>query len=600
MTGQAYMKRTKTCGELRIENSGEEVVLNGWVQKRRDLGGLIFIDLRDRYGITQIVFNPQDNPDLFKKAEKLRSEYVIAVKGKVNSRPEGSGNSNLPTGEVEVAVEEMQLLNTSKTPPFVISDRINVDESIRLKYRYLDLRRPEMFNNMMLRHKVVKAVRDFLDNEGFLEIETPMLVRATPEGARDFLVPSRMAPGQFYALPQSPQLFKQILMVSGFDKYFQIARCFRDEDLRADRQPEFTQIDMEMSFVNRDDILGITERMMKYVFKQAADIDIQIPFPRMSWQEAMDRYGSDKPDTRFGLEIVDITEIAAKTEFKVFQNVIADEGVIRGIKLPGCAGFSRKQVDELSEFVKKYGAFGILPIALKEGGDFKSPLKKSTTDEQKAEIIKAFDAKEGDLIAILAGKPDFVATVLGRFRLEMGKKLDLIDNNKFNFLFVVDFPLFRWDEDENRLDTEHHPFTSPREEDIPLIDTEPLKVLSDAYDMVLNGNETASGSIRIHNKELQKKILNAIGMSEEEAQMKFGFLLDAFEYGAPPHGGIAPGVDRIVAIISGTDSIRDVIAFPKNTAGDCPMTGAPVAIEDDQLEILKVKVIKDEKKPEEE
>lgn len=600
MTGQAFMKRTHKCGELSLNNVGEVVVLNGWVQKRRDLGGLIFIDLRDRYGVIQVVFNPQDDPSLFNTAEKIRSEYVLSIKGKVQKRPEGATNPDLPTGDVEVAISELQILNTSKTPPFVISDRLNVDESIRLKYRYLDLRRPEMFNKIYLRHKVVKAIRDFLDMEGFLEVETPILVRATPEGARDFLVPSRMSPGKFYALPQSPQLFKQILMVSGFDKYFQIARCFRDEDLRADRQPEFTQIDMEMSFVERDDVLDVAERMMIYVFKEAAGIELETPFPRMSWNEAMDRYGIDKPDTRFGMEIVDITDIAAKTEFKVFQTVTSEGGVVRGLNIAGCAGFSRKQVDELTDFVKKYGAMGVLSIALKEGGEFKSPLAKATTDEQKAEIIKAFDAKEGDLIAILAGKPDFIGPILGKLRLEMGKKLNLIDKSKFSFLYVLDFPLFKWNEEENKLDTEHHPFTSPKEEHIPLMDTEPLKVLSDAYDLVLNGNEVASGSIRIHNKDLQKKILNSIGMDPEEAQARFGFLLDAFEFGAPPHGGIAPGVDRIVAIIAGTDSIRDVIAFPKNTGGDCLMTGAPVEIEEDQLSILKIKVTEDGKKEEKE
>jgi len=592
MKARAFLKRTRKCGELRIEDVGKEVIVNGWVNKRRDLGGLIFVDLRDRYGIVQIVFNPGENPELFRQAEKMRSEYVIAIRGIVEKRPGNTINPNIETGEVEIIAKEMEILNTSKTPPFVIKDNINVDEALRLKYRYLDLRRPEMLRNMYLRHKIIKAVRDFLDKEGFLEIETPMLVRATPEGARDFLVPSRMSPGKFYALPQSPQLFKQILMVSGIEKYFQIARCFRDEDLRADRQPEFTQIDIEMSFVERDDVLALTERMMKFIFKIVLDYDIEIPFPRITWEAAMNRYGIDKPDTRFGMEIVDITDIAIKTDFQVFKNVIEDGGVIKGIKLPSCAGYSRKQVNDLSEFVKKYGAYGILPIALKEGGNFKSPLAKATTDEQKKQIIEAFDAKEGDLIAILAGKSDFILPILGKFRLEMGKRLDLIDRSKFNFLFVIDFPMFHFNEEENRLDTEHHPFTSPKPEDIPLMDTEPLKVKADAYDMVLNGHEVASGSIRIHSRELQKKILEIIGISSEEADRRFGFLLNAFDYGAPPHGGIAPGLDRIIAEICGQSTIREVIAFPKNTAGDCPMTGAPVEVDEDQLEILKISVNK--------
>ncbi|MCD4782190.1 MAG: aspartate--tRNA ligase [Candidatus Eremiobacteraeota bacterium] len=592
MKARAFLKRTKKCGELRIEDVGNEVIINGWVNKRRDLGGLIFVDLRDRFGIVQVVFNPTENPELFAQAEKLRSEYVVAIKGVVGKRPGDTRNSNLGTGDIEITAREMEILNTSKTPPFVIKDDIKVDESLRLKYRYLDLRRPEMLRNMYLRHKIVKAVRDFLDNEDFLEIETPMLIRATPEGARDFLVPSRMSAGKFYALPQSPQLFKQILMVSGMEKYFQIARCFRDEDLRADRQPEFTQIDIEMSFVERDDILGLAERMMKFMFKTVLGHDLETPFPRLSWEDAMNRYGIDKPDTRFGMEIVDVTEIAAKTDFQVFRNVIEGGGVIKGIKLPSCAGYSRKRVDELSEFVKKYGAHGILPIALKEGGNFKSPLAKATTDEQKREIIEAFDAKEGDLIALLAGKADFVLPILGKLRLEMGNQLDLIDKSKFNFLFVIDFPMFHFNEEENRIDSEHHPFTSPKTEDMHLIDTDPLKVKADAYDMVLNGHEVASGSIRIHSKDLQKKILEIIGISSEEADQRFGFLLEAFDYGAPPHGGIAPGLDRIIAEICGKNTIREVIAFPKNTAGDCPMTGAPVEIEDEQLGVLKIKVKK--------
>ncbi|MCE1247941.1 MAG: aspartate--tRNA ligase [Firmicutes bacterium] len=590
MKTQSFSKRTMTCGDARAEHIGSTVVLNGWVHRRRDLGGLIFIDLRDRYGMTQVVFNPQEKPELFAQAEKLRSEFVISVTGLVRERPEGAHNANIATGDVEVAVNELEILNTCKTPPIQVADNSSVDESLRLKFRFLDLRRSRMQENLILRHKMAKATRDFLDKEGFLEIETPMLVSATPEGARDFLVPSRLSPGKFYALPQSPQIFKQILMVSGFDKYFQIARCFRDEDLRADRQPEFTQIDMEMSFVSRDDVLGVSERLMQYVFKTVMNIDIPVPFHRMSWEESMNRFGNDKPDTRFGMEIIDVTEHVKNTEFQAFNDAIGSGGAVRGIVLPGCAGYSRKQLDELTEFAKKAGAKGILSAALKEDGEFKSVLSKYLSPEQIAELKTAFGAKDGDLLAIMAGEAMFISAILGKLRLEMGKRLNLIDKGKFNFLYVVDFPMYKYNEEEKRLETEHHPFTSPKPEDMHLLETEPLKVKADAYDMVLNGNEVASGSIRIHSRDLQKRVFNAIGISDEEAEEKFGFLLNTFEYGAPPHGGIAPGLDRIAAIAAGEETIRDVIAFPKNTGGDCLMTGAPIAVESDQLKILKLKV----------
>jgi aspartyl-tRNA synthetase len=515
---------------------------------------------------------------------------VIAVSGVVRARPEGAHNANMPTGDVEVAVNEVEILNTCKTPPFQVVDNSNVDESLRLKYRFLDLRRARMQDNLILRHKMTKATRDFLDKEGFLELETPILVSSTPEGARDFLVPSRLSPGKFYALPQSPQIFKQILMVSGFDKYFQIARCFRDEDLRADRQPEFTQIDIEMSFVTRDDVLGMSERLMQFVFKTVMDVDIPVPFPRMTWEESMSRYGNDKPDTRFGMEIIDVTHVVKETEFQAFKDAVETGGSVRGIVLPGCAGYSRKQLDELTEFAKKAGAKGILSAALKEDGEFKSVLAKYLSDEQKAELKKAFGAKDGDLLAVMAGESMSISGVLGKLRLEMGKRLNLIDKNKFNFLYVVDFPMYKYNDEEKRLETEHHMFTSPKPEDMHLLETEPLKVKADAYDMVLNGNEVASGSIRIHARDLQQRVFKAIGMTDEEAEEKFGFLLSTFEYGAPPHGGIAPGLDRITAIAAGEETIRDVIAFPKNTAGDCLMTGAPVVVEGEQLKILKLKV----------
>jgi aspartyl-tRNA synthetase len=584
-----FLKRTHNCGELRIENDGLEVILNGWVQRRRDLGGLIFIDLRDRWGITQVVFNPQENSELFETAERLRSEYVIAVKGNVRKRPEGAENRNIPTGEVEINVSQLQILSVSKTPPFEIKDDLNIDESLRLRYRYLDLRRGKMLNNFVMRHKFTKAARDFLTDRDFLEVETPMLLSSTPEGARDYLVPSRVHPGKFYALPQSPQLIKQILMVSGFERYFQVARCFRDEDLRADRQPEFTQLDMEMSFVKQDDILSLIEELMTHCLNEVFGFKLELPFRRMTWQQALDRYGSDKPDTRFGMEIIDVTDMMKDSEFPVFQKVIEEGGRIRGIRIPGCASFSRKQVDELSEYVKHFGAQGILPVALKPG-EFKSPLAKYLDEHKQKEFTQAFEAQEGDFIAILAGESKFISVLLGRLRMKMARELNLINHDRFDLLWVTDFPMFAIDDDTGLLTTEHHPFTSPHFEDIKFMKTEPLKVRAQAYDLVFNGNEIASGSIRIHDRQLQEAIFETIGISKEEANNRFSFLLNAFEYGVPPHGGIALGYDRIMAIINNEDSIREVIAFPKNTSGMCLLTGAPVQVDPSQLEVLEIEI----------
>ena len=595
MNSVTFVKRTHTCGELRPEHQGANVTLNGWVQRVRNLGGLIFVDIRDRWGITQVVFDPKKK-ELFETAECLRGEFVISVTGRVRLRPDGTQNLNIDTGLVEIETESLQVLNPSKTPPFVISNDQNIDESLRLKYRYLDVRRPRIFNYFKLRHKFGKAVRDFLDSRDFLEMETPMLVRSTPEGARDYLVPSRVHKGKFYALPQSPQLFKQILMIGGMERYFQIARCFRDEDQRADRQPEFTQIDIEMSFVKREDVLSLTEDMLSYCFAEVLGKKLKTPFPRLSYRDAMDRYGSDKPDTRFGMEIVDVTQLVGGTTFQVFENVIKSGGTVRGILLPGCAGYSRKQTDELSDFVKQFGQKGLLTAALKPG-QFKSPLAKHLSDEQKEKLIGAFGAKEGDIIAMLAGPAQTILPVLGRLRSMMGHRLGKVDTTRDDFLWVVDFPMYSFNEEENRLEPEHHAFTSPHEEDVSMIKTDPLKVRANCYDLVFNGFEAASGSIRIHDRQLQELILEGIGMSREEAAARFGFLLQAFEYGAPPHGGVALGYDRIIAEICREESIREVIIFPKNTNGICLLTGAPVEVDRDQLDLLSLEVCREKKKP---
>lgn len=585
-----YSHKTISCGELRSSHVGQEVVLNGWVQRRRDHGGLIFVDLRDRSGLVQVVFNAEIDAEAFAKAEELRSEYVIAVKGKVALRPEGTVNSALPTGTVEVYATVLEILNEAKTPPIYINDNLDVDETLRLKYRYLDLRRPIMQRNLMLRHRVAKTVRDFLDENGFLEIETPMLTKSTPEGARDFLVPSRVNPGKFFALPQSPQIFKQLLMVSGYERYFQIVRCFRDEDLRADRQPEFTQIDLETSFIDRDTLLSLMEAMMARVFKECLGIELELPFPRMEYSEAMRRFGSDKPDTRFGLELNDLSEVFAESAFKVFATAVATGGMVVGLTVPGCANYTRSQLDELSNLAVTFGAKGLAYIALTNDGP-KSPIAKFLSEAELQQLIEKSNAKTGDLILLIADKRSVAQTAMGQIRLEFGKRLKLIPDNQFNFLWVINFPLLEFDELEQRFVAVHHPFTSPLPEDFSLLDTAPGEVRANAYDLVLNGVELGGGSMRIYQRSIQEKMFKLLGFSDEEAYEKFGFLMDAFEYGTPPHGGIAFGLDRMVMLLSGSSSIRDVIAFPKTTSAMCLMTGAPSEVAPRQLRELSIKTI---------
>ncbi|WP_422444012.1 aspartate--tRNA ligase [Thermoanaerobacterium sp. DL9XJH110] len=584
------IKRTHYCGNLRESDAGHEVGLMGWVQTRRDLGGLIFVDLRDRSGIVQVVFN-SEYPEAFEKAEEIRSEYVIAVKGKVFKRPEENVNPKIPTGYVEVVGERLEILSKAKTPPFPIEDNINVDESVRLRYRYLDLRRPRMLSNITFRHRVNKAIRDFLDGQGFLEIETPMLTRSTPEGARDFLVPSRLNPGHFYALPQSPQLFKQILMVAGVERYYQIARCFRDEDLRADRQPEFTQLDIEMSFVEVEDVISLNEELIKYVVENTTGREVKIPFKRITYKEAMERYGSDKPDIRFGLEMVDVSDIAAQSEFKVFTEAVKGGGRVKGINIKkGGEIFSRRQVDELVEKAKGFGAKGMAWINVTPEG-IKSPISKFFSEDKIKEIVERMRAETNDLLIFIADSdPELVLSSMGQLRLYLGKALNLIDKNRLDFLWVTEFPLLEYSQEEKRFVAMHHPFTSPMDEDIPLLETDPSRVRAKAYDIVLNGVELGGGSIRIHDSSLQQKIFKVLGFTEERAKSNFGFLLRAFEYGTPPHGGIAYGLDRMIMLLLGLESIRDCIAFPKTQNAACLMTEAPAEVDPKQLRDVHIKV----------
>ncbi len=582
------LKRNRSCGDLRAADLDQEVVLAGWVQKRRDHGGLIFIDLRDRSGIAQVVFSPEVSKESHQLAHELRTEYVIITRGMIRKRPEGMANEKIPTGEIEVYVDHLEILNTSITPPFIIEENIDVSENLRLKYRYLDLRRAPMQETLILRHNIYKSVRNYLDENGFLEIETPVLTKSTPEGARDYLVPSRVSPGRFYALPQSPQLFKQILMIAGLERYYQIVKCFRDEDLRADRQPEFTQIDMELSFVDEEDIQNVTEGMIARIFEETRGVTLQTPFKRMNYTEALDRFGLDKPDTRFGLELKDMSDLAGQSQFKVFTETVASGGTVRGIRLPRCASYSRKEIDELTEFVKIFGAKGLAWFKVTEG-KAQSSIAKFFTPELLQQITERLEASDGDLLVFVADRPNVAFEALGNLRNKMGKQLNLIDEDRFDFVWITEFPLLEWDEDEKRFAAMHHPFTSPMEEDLPLLDSDPARIRARSYDLVLNGSEIGGGSIRIHRDELQEKMFSALGMDLEEAQTRFGFLLEALKYGAPPHGGIAFGLDRIAMILSGSSSIRDVIAFPKTQKATCLMTEAPSRVNPKQLNELMIK-----------
>ncbi|MCX8118279.1 MAG: aspartate--tRNA ligase [Desulfobacterota bacterium] len=582
-------RRTDYCGELRRKDSGREVTLLGWVQKRRDLGGLIFIELRDRQGLVQVVFSPEASRQAHEKAQGLRSEYVVGVKGEVLLRPEGTANPKLPTGEVEVVARELKILNVSKTPPFLIEDEEGVGENTRLKYRYLDLRRPSLQRNLMLRHRLAKEVRAYFDRLGFLEIETPMLTKSTPEGARDFLVPSRLSPGHFYALPQSPQLFKQILMVAGYDRYFQIVRCFRDEDLRSDRQPEFTQIDVEMSFVTVEDIRRTMEGLMVHLFKEVMGIDLKTPFPVLSYDEAMDRYGTDKPDLRFGLELRDLSSLLQGTTFKIFEEALAQGGIVKAINVKGGANFSRKEIDDLTRFVYDYGAKGLISARVGTG-EWQSPLQKSLSAEERRKVEERMEAREGDLLLFIAGASRVVNQSLANLRLHLGRKLNLIPEEEYRFVWILDFPLLEYDPEEGRYVAVHHPFTAPKDEDLSKLKDRPEEVKAKAYDLVLNGSEIGGGSIRNHLKEVQSLLFEKLGMGEEEARQRFGFLLEALEYGTPPHGGIAFGFDRLVMILTHSGSIRDVIAFPKTQKGTCLMTDAPSRVDAKQLDELWIKL----------
>ena len=583
------LSRSHACGELTKELVGKEVTLMGWVDTRRDLGGVIFIELRDRSGLVQVVFNEELNKDVHAIASKLRSEFVIAVKGELRLRPEDSINSNLTNGSLEIYSSTIEILNTSKTPPFEIKDEVTAEEVLRLKYRYLDLRRPLMQNRLKMRHKVTQFVRNYMDSRDFYEIETPMLTKRTPEGARDYLVPSRVHPGDFYALPQSPQIFKQILMVAGYEKYFQIARCFRDEDLRADRQPEFTQIDIEMSFIRQEDILNLVEDMVVKMIKEFKGIELQTPIKRLTYQDAMDFYGSDKPDLRFGMEFIDLSDMMANSGFNAFADLAKTGGKIKVLKLEGMSEMSRNELDTLRDKAVKMGAKGLTWFIYNQDGTLKSPIAKFFTEAELEQVKTISQAKNGDVLLVLGDSYDVVANVLGRFRTDFGKKMKLIDDSKFALAWVVDFPLLEFDPEEKRWAAKHHPFTSPKQEHIEFLDTDPGKCMANAYDLVLNGYELGGGSIRIHRKDLQKKMFSVLGMTDEEAKAKFGFLMDAFEYGAPPHGGLALGLDRIVMLLAGCDNIRDVIPFPKTQTATCLMTSAPGAVEPKLMKELQIR-----------
>ncbi len=587
------MLRTHTCGELNDKDIGRQVTLCGWVGSRRDHGNLIFIDVRDGYGLTQVVFNPQDNAAVHKEAEGLRPEFVVSIKGEVEKRPAGTENPKISTGLIEVRAKTVEILNKSATPPFEIADDISVTEETRLKYRYLDLRRPAMQRNLRLRHKVCKLARDYFDNRGFVEVETPVLTKSTPEGARDYLVPSRVNPGMFYALPQSPQLFKQILMVSSFDRYFQIAKCFRDEDLRADRQPEFTQFDIEMSFATEEDIFEISEGLMKELFKEAAGVNLATPFPRLKYAEAMARFGCDKPDTRFGLELAEITDIITDCQFKIFQDVLKKRGKIIAVNAKGCGSYSRGELDQLIEFVRTYGAKGLANFKV-EKGTLASQIDKFFSKKELDSISERLAGEDGDMIFIVADKERIAYDAMANLRKLLGKKLKMIDEEAFNFLWVTDFPLFKYNDEEKRWESEHHPFTSVHPDDLKLLSKGDAldKVRSMSYDLVANGAEVGSGSIRIHERKVQELIFKTIGITQDEANLRFGFLLDAFQYGAPPHGGVAFGLDRLMTLFVGCESIRDVIAFPKTQKAFCPMTNAPAPVDEKQLNELNIKIKK--------